>query len=130
VDFCDLVGHPAAFQGVPVAFHAQIVSNGMDRSALVAAGCPGHGVGFDVTEADGTFAEAAEIIMGVGLPGTVDKVVEGDFIGILRISKARPVIHLTDVRNIAYRMDEDASIHQVPRSTTGVGGVGIRLTAK
>jgi hypothetical protein len=106
--FCDLVSRPNGYKGAPVAFHAHIDSNGMDRSELSDPDCPGYGLLFDVSRADGTFSQASRIIMGQGRPGTVDKVVEADFVGVLHGRWSKPnLMYLTSVQNVSYRMIDD-----------------------
>lgn len=102
--FCNVVGHPSDFEGRSVAFHAQIVSNGMDRSALIDPACPGRIAAFDVTGAREAFEDARKIIMGIGRPGTIDKIVEADFVGVPRQGKVGPTIYLSDVQHVSYRM--------------------------
>lgn len=106
--FCDLVSQPSGYEGARVAFHAHIDSNGMDRSELSDPACPGRGLLFDVSRADGTFSQASQIIMGQGRPGTVDKVVEADFVGVLRGRGSKPdLMYLTSVQNVSFRMIGD-----------------------
>lgn len=106
--FCDLVSRPDAYKGASVAFHAHIDSNGMDRSELSDPGCPGYGLLFDVSRAGGTFSQVSRVIMGQGRPGTVDKLVEADFAGVLHERWSGPaVMYLSSVQNVSYRMIDD-----------------------
>lgn len=109
VPFCDLVDHAGVYKGMQVAFHAQVTSNGMDRSALTGSACSGYGVAFDVTQAQRSFEAASKVIMGIGRPGTLDKIVEADFTGVLHLKDGKPIIYLTNVRNVSYRVTDRAS---------------------
>lgn len=104
--FCDLVGRPTSYEGALVSFHAHIESNGMDRSGLSSPECPNQGLRFNVTGASGSFAPVARIMLGQGIPGTLDKVVEADFSGELHWHWAHPhwVLYLKSVQNVSYRM--------------------------
>lgn len=111
VRFCELAGDAGDYNRMLVSFHAQIDSNGMDQSALTDSACPGQGAGFDVTQAQGSFEAARRVLMEVGQPGTVDKIVEADFTGVVHLKNDRPLIYLTDVRNVSYRMTDEVIDH-------------------
>lgn len=106
VTFCDVVGRPTSYEGVLVSFHAHIESNGMDRSELSSPACSNQGLRFNVTDASGSLAPVARIMLSQGMPGTLDKVVEADFSGELHWHLAHPhwIFYLKSVQNVSYRM--------------------------
>lgn len=79
---CDVVAHPEKFANKLVKFGASFVSDGLERSILVHAGCK---VGIvPYPSADGRKrpdVEAFDKAIEAGAPGTADKVVVATFTG-------------------------------------------------
>ena len=112
---CEITRHLGDFDGKNVVFHARVESDGIERTVLMddKAECPRGLIPAAVT--GNKKSERAEKAMTKlvyrGHPGTLDKEIEGDFVGLISLEKAEDfgfsptfpkvgVLRLESIRNL------------------------------
>jgi hypothetical protein len=96
IDFCDLVKEPKVFNGRHVTFTARVESDGMHGILLEDPRCTG-AVTVDVSHAGDAFARLQDKLFE-GQPGTLDKVVQARWGGLIERTKghARLIVESID----------------------------------
>jgi hypothetical protein len=94
-NICEIRLHPERFLGKRVSFHAQVMSDGIERTVLI-DGNPECKLGLTplTIEGDADSERAADKLSAAifqGHPGTLDKRIEADFVGIFSMQKPETV---------------------------------------
>jgi hypothetical protein len=94
---CDIASHPAAFYDKTVVIEGCILTDGIERVALIDKSCPNTGI--SIGESERLLPAQRGILEGVGRPGAAQLC--GTFSGTFRaVTKAGNVVVDTDILEV------------------------------
>ena len=104
---CTVLGDRVHYDGRSVSFRARLESDGIERAVLVDPACPKQGIvpdKFSVGEGD-----LVDEALASGLPGTVDKVVEATWTGVVHVEGRMVTLDVTDISQVQWHRLPEAS---------------------
>jgi hypothetical protein len=104
VTLCSLSSAPEKYDGVLVRVHARVMSDGLERTVLVDVDpqCRYGGASFEVGSgvSDQNFEKIGNTIFSERRPGTRNKFIRGDFIGVFRLTMDIPHLRELEVQSV------------------------------
>ena len=105
VTLCSLSSAPEKYDGVLVRVHARVMGDGLERIVLVDVDpqCRYGGASFEVGSvvSDPNFEKITNTIFSGRRPGTRNKFIRGDFIGVFRLTTDIPHLRELEVQSVA-----------------------------
>jgi hypothetical protein len=120
VTVCEVTQSPEKFLGKRISFHAEVMSDGIERTVLVddIASC---GRGMTPVSIDGNARSekaSAELTNAIsrGHPGTIDKSIRGDFVGLFSLVPPQTVGLSPHFKRVGVlRLESLSSLEVVPK---------------
>jgi hypothetical protein len=102
---CAISGAPERYVGLLVRVHARVISDGLERTVLVdvAPKCRYGGATFSVASGVNNpgIEKIKNTIFSGRNPGTRNKFIRGDFVGIFRLTSAMPHMREVEIQSVS-----------------------------
>lgn len=104
ISLCELRLNPDVYDGKSINFHANISSDGVERTSLWDPKCKDFALGVDQASGGADWKEVNKIVYGVGNIGTTDKTVSAEMSVVYHNTPRGGKVSVMTISNVSYSM--------------------------
>ena len=104
VTLCQVRANPKFYDKSLIQFKAQVLSDGLEGTALFDDACKSDSVGVDVRVGTADWSEINKIVYSANYRDTDNKVIEADFVAIFHHTNKSNIVSVMSIRNVMYKV--------------------------